>query len=172
MNDERTSYDTWGAAIALQAALAMLLGLVLIFIWGLTGAGYFWPKWVLFGLAVPLTIQLAVRLALRVDDERKRALALHAAASGWIAAVLIAVYALAGGGTFWPLWAVATLGSRSAPTRSSSPRCRACARRSASSRPGSTSSRGPARGPSTSRRPSCGASSATCTTVPRRAWSR
>ena len=110
MNDERTSYDTWGAAIALQAALAMLLGLVLIFIWGLTGAGYFWPKWVLFGLAVPLTIQLAVRLALRVDDERKRALALHAAASGWIAAVLIAVYALAGGGTFWPLWAVATLG--------------------------------------------------------------
>ena len=87
----------------------MLLGLVLIFIWGLTGAGYFWPKWVLFGLAVPLAIQLAVRLALRVED-RQRALALHAAASGWIAAVLLAVYALAGGGTFWPLWAVATLG--------------------------------------------------------------
>ena len=110
MNDERTSYDVWGAAIALQAALAMLLGLVLIFLWGLTGAGYFWPKWVLFGLAVPLAIQLAIRLALRVDDDRHRALALHAAASGWIAAVLLAVYALAGGGTFWPLWAVATLG--------------------------------------------------------------
>ncbi|HEX5900892.1 MAG TPA: ATP-binding protein [Solirubrobacteraceae bacterium] len=110
MNDERTSYDVWGAAIALQAALAMLLGLVLIFIWGLTGAGYFWPKWVLFGLAVALTIQLAIRLALRVGEDRQRALALHAAASGWIAAVLLAVYALAGGGTFWPLWAVATLG--------------------------------------------------------------
>jgi DNA-binding CsgD family transcriptional regulator len=109
VHDERTSYDVWGAAIALQAALATLLGLVLIFLWGLTGAGYFWPKWVLFGLAVPLTIQLAIRLALRVGEDRRRALALHAVASGWIAAVLVAIYALAGGGTFWPLWVVATL---------------------------------------------------------------
>jgi signal transduction histidine kinase len=109
VNGERTNNDVWGAAIALQAALSMLLGLVLVFIWGLTGAGYLWPKWVVFALAVPLAIQLAVRLALSVPDERQRALALHAAGSGWIAGVLIAVYALAGGGTFWPLWAVATL---------------------------------------------------------------
>ena len=44
-----------------------------------------------------------------MPDGRLRALALHGAASGWIAAVLVAVYVLAGGGTFWPLWAVATL---------------------------------------------------------------
>jgi len=110
VTDERTRYDVWGAAIALQAALAMLLGLVLTFIWGLTGAGSFWPKWVVFALAVPLSIQLAVRLALRVGDDRRRAVALHGAASGWLAAVLLAVYALAGGGTFWPLWPLATLG--------------------------------------------------------------
>jgi signal transduction histidine kinase len=110
VNGERTSYDVWGASIALEAALSMLLGLVLIFIWGLTGAGYFWPKWVLFALAVPLMIQLGVRLALRAPEGRLRALALHAAASAWLAALLVAVYALAGGGTFWPLWAVATLG--------------------------------------------------------------
>jgi signal transduction histidine kinase len=110
VNGNRTSYDVWGASIALEAALSTLLGLVLIFIWGLTGGGYFWPQWVLFALAVPLTIQLAVRLALRAPEGRLRALALHAAASCWLAALLIAVYALAGGGTFWPLWAVATLG--------------------------------------------------------------
>jgi signal transduction histidine kinase len=110
VNDERTSYDVWGAAIAVEAALSLLLGLVLIFIWGLTGAGYFWPKWVLFGLALPLAIQLAVRAALGVKDGRWRALALHGAASGWVAAVLLAIYGLSGGGTFWPLWAVATLG--------------------------------------------------------------
>jgi signal transduction histidine kinase len=110
VNGDRTSYDVWGASIALEAALSMLLGLVLIFIWGLTGAGYFWPKWVLFALAVPLTIQLGVRLALRAPEGRMRALALHAAASGWLAALLVAVYVLAGGGTFWPLWAVAALG--------------------------------------------------------------
>ena len=58
---------------------------------------------------MPLAIQLAVRAALRVPDGRLRPLALHGAASGWVAAVLVAVYVLAGGGTFWPLWAVATL---------------------------------------------------------------
>ena len=147
MNDERTSYDVWGAAIALQAALAMLLGLVLIFLWGLTGAGYFWPKWVLFGLAVPLAIQLAVRLALRVARRSPpgarapwRGLGLgRGRSSSW--------------STCWP--AAARSGRcgrsppwrwRSGPTRSSSPRCRACARRSASSRSASTSSPAPARG--------------------------
>jgi signal transduction histidine kinase len=110
VNDDRTSHDVWGAAIAVEAALSLLLGLILIFIWGLTGAGYFWPKWVLFGLALPLAIQLAIRTALGVENPRRRALALHGAASGWVAAVLLAIYALSGGGTFWPLWAVATLG--------------------------------------------------------------
>jgi signal transduction histidine kinase len=110
VNRDRTSHDVWGAAIAVEAALSLLLVLVLIFLWGLTGAGYFWPKWVLFALAVPLVIQIVIRLALNVPDGRLRALAIHGAVSGWVAAVLITVYALAGGGTFWPLWAVATLG--------------------------------------------------------------
>jgi signal transduction histidine kinase len=109
VNADRKSHDVWGASIAVEAALSLLLGLVLIFIWGLTGAGYFWPMWVLFGLSVPLAIQLAIRAALRAPEGRLRALALHGAASGWLAAVLVAVYALAGGGAFWPLWAVATL---------------------------------------------------------------
>jgi signal transduction histidine kinase len=109
VNGERTSYDVWGAAIAVEAALSLLLCLVLVFIWGLTGAGYPWPMWVAFGLAVPLAIQLAVRFALRAPEGRLRALAVHGAASGWVASVLVAVYALAGGGTFWPLWAVSTL---------------------------------------------------------------
>ena len=109
VNEERTSYDVWGAALAVEAALSLLLCLVLVFIWGLTGAGYPWPMWVAFALAVPLAIQLAVRFALRAPEGRLRALALHGAASGWVVAVLIAVYALAGAGTFWPLWAVATL---------------------------------------------------------------
>jgi signal transduction histidine kinase len=109
VNGDRTSNDVWGAALAVEAALSLLLCLVLVFIWGLTGAGYVWPKWVAFALAVPLAIQLAVRLALRAPEGRLRALALHGAVSGWIAAVLVVVYVLAGGGTFWPLWAVSTL---------------------------------------------------------------
>jgi signal transduction histidine kinase len=109
VNGDRTNHDVWGASIAVETALSLLLCLVLVFLWGLTGGGYFWPKWVAFALAVPLAIQLAVRLALRAPEGRLRALALHGAASGWVAAVLVVVYVLAGGGTFWPLWAVATL---------------------------------------------------------------
>ena len=100
VNGERTSYDVWGAALAVEAALSLLLCLVLVFIWGLTGAGYPWPMWVAFALAAPLAIQFAVRLALRAPEGRLRALALHGAASAWVASVLVAVYALAGGGTF------------------------------------------------------------------------
>jgi signal transduction histidine kinase len=64
---------------------------------------------VVFALAIPLVVQLAVRLALRAPGRRVRALALHAAASGSIAAVLIALVVLTGGGHFWPLWPLATL---------------------------------------------------------------
>jgi signal transduction histidine kinase len=109
VNADRTSYDVWGAAIAVEAALSLLLVLVLVFIWGLTGAGYPWPQWVAFALAAPLAIQLAVRSALRAPEGRLRALALHGAASGWVAGVLVVIYVLAGAGTFWPLWAVSTL---------------------------------------------------------------
>jgi signal transduction histidine kinase len=109
VNADRTSYDVWGAAIAVEAALSLLLVLILVFIWGLTGAGYPWPQWVAFALAAPLGIQLGVRSALRAPEGRLRALALHGAASGWVAGVLVVIYVLAGGGTFWPLWAVSTL---------------------------------------------------------------
>jgi signal transduction histidine kinase len=101
--------DVWGAAIALEAALSTLVCLVIVFLWGITGGGYFWPRWVAFALAVPLVVQIAVRLALRAPAGRLRGLALHAAGSGSVVIVLVTVYALAEGGYFWPLWAIAPL---------------------------------------------------------------
>jgi signal transduction histidine kinase len=109
VHGDDTNHDVWGAALAVEAALSLLLLLILVFIFGLTGAGYPWPQWVAFAFALPLAIQFGVRLALRAPEGRLRALALHGAASGWVAAVLVTVYALAGGGAFWPLWALATL---------------------------------------------------------------
>jgi signal transduction histidine kinase len=102
--------DPWGAAIALEAALSTLLILVIVFVWGVTGGGTFWPKWVLFGLAIPLVAQLAIRGALRVPAGPQRPLAIVAAAAGTIIAIQLAVYALSGGGYFWPLWPIAALG--------------------------------------------------------------
>jgi signal transduction histidine kinase len=101
--------DPWGAAIVLEAALSMLIVLLIVFLWGVTGAGTFWPKWVLFALAIPLVAQLAVRLALRAPRGPLRPLALHAAGSGTIVAILLAIYGLSGGGYFWPQWPIACL---------------------------------------------------------------
>jgi signal transduction histidine kinase len=101
--------DPWGAAIILEAALSMLVCLLVVFLWGVTGAGYFWPKWVLFALAAPLGAQLAIRAALRVEGHL-RPLAIVCAAAGTIVAILLAIYGLSGGGYFWPLWPIASLG--------------------------------------------------------------
>jgi signal transduction histidine kinase len=100
----------WGAALALAAALSALISLVVVFLWGVTGAGYFWPAWVLFALAIPLVTQLAIRLALRVPAGPRRGLALHGAGSGTVTAIVLAIYALSGGGMFWPLWPISALG--------------------------------------------------------------
>jgi signal transduction histidine kinase len=102
--------DPWGAGIALQAALSTLVSLTIVFLWGATGGGTFWPKWVLFGLAIPLVAQLAIRGALRVPRGPRQALAIAAAAAGTIIAIQLAIYGLAGGGYFWPLWPIACLG--------------------------------------------------------------
>jgi signal transduction histidine kinase len=102
--------DPWGAAIALEAALSVLVILTIVFLWGVTGGGYFWPKWVVFALAVPLFAQLAIRGALRVPAGPRRPLAIFAAAAGTVVAILLAVYVLSGGGYFWPLWAIASIG--------------------------------------------------------------
>ncbi|HEY7623081.1 MAG TPA: histidine kinase [Solirubrobacteraceae bacterium] len=102
--------DPWGAAIALEAALSVLVILTIVFLWGVTGAGYFWPKWVIFGLAVPMVAQLAIRGALRVPAGPRRPLAVVAAVAGVVVAILLTVYVLSGGGYFWPLWPIASIG--------------------------------------------------------------
>jgi signal transduction histidine kinase len=101
--------DPWGAAIVLEAALSMLVCLLIVFLWGVTGAGTFWPKWVLFALAVPLVAQLSIRWALRAPAGKQRALAIVCAVCGTLTAILVAIYAFAGGGYFWPLWPIASM---------------------------------------------------------------
>jgi signal transduction histidine kinase len=84
--------------------------LVVVFLWGVTAGGYFWPMWVIFALAVPIVAQLAVRFALRVAPGRHRALALVAAGVGSVTFVQLSIYALSGGGYFWPMWPMASMG--------------------------------------------------------------
>jgi signal transduction histidine kinase len=85
------------------------IALLLTAIWALTGGETFWPVWPVLPLAVLLAICSWIVLVLERPEVSRRtlgsqALAMHA---GFWAAVwlfLVAIWALAGGGYFWPAW--------------------------------------------------------------------
>ena len=90
----------------LPALAAAGLGLLVAVIWGLTGAGYFWPAWVWLGLATPLGLVATVREVRVSPSGPRRRLELQAAVSFVIGAAVTIVWALAGGGYFWPIWTI------------------------------------------------------------------
>jgi signal transduction histidine kinase len=47
-------------ALALHAAATTALGVFLVLVWAVTGAGYFWPLWTWVGLAIPLVAHVLV----------------------------------------------------------------------------------------------------------------
>jgi signal transduction histidine kinase len=92
----------WRKALTLHAALSGALSVAMTVLWGLTGGGTFWPRWVWYGLAIPFGLNAALFGACHVRRGRWRGFAIHAAISGWISAVLVVTWAMAGGGEFWP----------------------------------------------------------------------
>jgi signal transduction histidine kinase len=74
-------------------------------VWAVTG-GYFWPRWVWFGLAVVFALRYGVQKARRVEPGRRRILAIHIAVYCVLIPSEIAIWALSGGGLFWPIFAI------------------------------------------------------------------
>ena len=93
----------WGVVLSLQMTLSALAGFIATVVWASVGFGYFWPMWVWFGVGVPLALHGAVYLACRVPAGRVRGLAVHGAVAWVLSATLVAVWAMSGGGNFWPL---------------------------------------------------------------------
>lgn len=91
--------------LIITAALAVFVFLEATAIWGLTTpTGYFWPAWVLLGMAIPVGVH-AIWLLVPGQSRRRRALAVHAAAVGLIMLVLTLVWAgTTPGDTYWPAW--------------------------------------------------------------------
>jgi signal transduction histidine kinase len=96
-------------AVVIHAIVYAGLNLLLIFIWLLTGHGYFWPMWVLLGLGLPLLIHAWVTYSLEHEYDWSRyrlnaGFAIHAGV--WCSVTLfeIGVWAASGGGNFWPVW--------------------------------------------------------------------
>jgi hypothetical protein len=49
--------------LAIHAGIVAALGVFLTVLWAVTSQGYYWPGWVLFGLAIPLGIHVVIVLA-------------------------------------------------------------------------------------------------------------
>jgi signal transduction histidine kinase len=87
-------------------ATALADAIVLV-VWAWTGGGSFWPGWVLVGTGLPLALHGWVRYA-GMRRER-RGLRLQAGISAILAIFFVLVWALAGGGYFWPGWPIGVL---------------------------------------------------------------
>jgi signal transduction histidine kinase len=92
---------------AVYAPPALVVGLLVI-LWLLTGAGYFWPMWPAFGIALVAGTFVAVRWG-RLQPPRERALAIHGALSTTLSVALILIWAMAGSPDFWPIWTIVPL---------------------------------------------------------------
>jgi signal transduction histidine kinase len=90
-------------------AVAAGLWLTVMTIWALTGAGGFWPFWVILPTALLLAAYAWVLWtdveAARFQGRRMtRALAVQLGLSGILCFFFTAIWAFAGGGYFWPVW--------------------------------------------------------------------
>jgi signal transduction histidine kinase len=87
---------------------------VLVVVWALTGANYFWPVWPLLAFLLASGIK-AWRLFVDEEPERWRrrglspALGVQIGTSAVVILFLIGVWAAAGGGFFWPVWPLLAL---------------------------------------------------------------
>ena len=97
---------TRGAAFV--PSLVLLTALVVI--WAATGAGYFWPMWAALGLAIPTALWYAVRWARLRPKGATRWYAMQAGISVVIVCTNLAIWAMSGGGFFWPIFPAVGLG--------------------------------------------------------------
>ncbi len=95
-------------SLAVHAAVSGMIGLLCTAIWAAAGGGYYWPAWVWLAVIIPLSLHFGLREAVRIAPDR-RSLAIQAVVSLVITGVTVAVWALAGFGTFWPIWTILAL---------------------------------------------------------------
>jgi signal transduction histidine kinase len=86
------------------ASLAVVLGLAVTVVWAVTGAGYLWPQWVWFGLALPYALERGIRRGWRRPG--RRFLAVQVSVSIVLGGAQVLIWLMTGLGYFWPMWAL------------------------------------------------------------------
>lgn len=102
------SGKTWPWTAWRTISIGVVLGLALTIVWAVTGAQYFWPGWVWCSLGLPIGFYRSIRWALRTQG--RRPLAVHAAVSLLLAAMVVVIWLMSGHRYFWPIWPILGLG--------------------------------------------------------------
>jgi signal transduction histidine kinase len=100
--DQRRRYRR--QALWINGGTALGLVVLTTIIWAATGAGYYWPQWVLLPLALLFAIHAIVELVTARLPRRDQALAIHGGVVAAIFLFLAAIWALTTRGYFWPAW--------------------------------------------------------------------
>lgn len=100
----------WGAAPSTLGWLTGSTFLAAVVIWLATGTGYFWPSWIAFAGLVPISLMLLLPRAVHGQSGPRAKLLLNAAICAWVALVLFLIWAIGGGGYYWPTVTTAILG--------------------------------------------------------------
>ncbi len=102
---ERTPTSERGSVVQRTVLVpSAVLLLTLIVIWAATGAGYFWPMWAALGLAIPAGLWLAIRWARLQPRGASRRYAMQASVSLVLVVTDVVIWAMSGGGYFWPIF--------------------------------------------------------------------
>lgn len=99
----------WGAAPSTLAWLTAAAFATAVVIWLASGGGRFWPGWVAFAGLVPLSLMVLLPRAVAGRSGPRLKLMVNAALCAWVAAVLFLIWALGGGGPYWPAITTAVL---------------------------------------------------------------
>jgi signal transduction histidine kinase len=96
-------------ALEAHAGVDAVVVLVLVLIWAVTSAGYFWPVWVALPLGAALAIHawsvtLTENPALIDRFRGSRVLAMSVGVAVAVEVYLIAIWAITSRGYFWPMW--------------------------------------------------------------------
>jgi signal transduction histidine kinase len=106
--------ESGSPALALQAAVSALAGFVVTLIWATTGAGVFWPGWIWMALAAAMALHIALRWAIPLEPVGVRAVAILGSISAVLFGTHFMIWALSGGGFFWPLFPALVTGTATA----------------------------------------------------------
>jgi signal transduction histidine kinase len=91
------------AALAVLVPATAVVGFAGTVIWAGTGFGSYWPAWLWFAGLVPIGLFWILPEATEGLEGRRLKLAVHGGLTAWVILILFMIWALGGGGPYWPL---------------------------------------------------------------------